>query len=322
MTHRRAGGRPAGGAAPCERRPDPFLVMPRISRLVSSGTPKLPLDSQRVFRAVSSGARLGLSTSLKTSSIVQNADSSLPEKHERIGDLDLEMSMLDGTWNIRRVVWTKSKISFARVGEELTVDSIPLDQVFIDSKCGARPMPPVQVMVQGIDSSSTLLVGGPSHASAKGLSDPTEKSIAACPRSDASQTFIKIHTVPNGFNSGRPYFLRFPHNKDEDKNPDEKRQAEEKNTVELKRIASELNGLAASERKRLEAKSAFERHQASPLSARRMAPRSADSERELFPAIGPFSHARIPASGGGGAALRNRLARRPAPAGPRLTPAA
>jgi hypothetical protein len=230
--------------------------MPRISRL-ASGTPFN--GSQRFSRAVSSGSQLGLSRSLKTSSIVQNADTSLPEKHERIGDLDLEMSMLDGAWNIRRVVWTKSKISFARVGEDLTVDSIPLDQVFMDSKCGARP---VQVMVHGIDSSSALLVEGLGNASAKRLSDTTEKSIAACPRSDASQAFLKIHTIPNGFNSGRPYFLRFPHHKAEEKSTEERRRAEEAHTEELRRIASELNGLAASERKRVQAQSAFEENQA------------------------------------------------------------
>jgi hypothetical protein len=142
--------------------------------------------------------------------------------------------MLDGTWNMRRVVWTKSKIAFARVGEEMMMDAIPLDQVRS-----------VQIIVHEFDSSSAVLG---IHCDAKRL-ESTENPIAACQRLDASQTAatkcIKIQTVPDGFNSGRPYFLRFP---------DEER---------CHHVALELNQLAVAERRRVEAKSRFKRHQAS-----------------------------------------------------------
>ena len=73
----------------------------RLSRLLSSGSNKIGLQGSQVLRNSSGIAGGG-----------QKADSSLPDENERLGDLELEMSMLDGTWNIRRVVWTKSKIAF------------------------------------------------------------------------------------------------------------------------------------------------------------------------------------------------------------------
>ncbi len=141
------------------------------------------------------------------------------------------------------------------------MDAIPLDQVYLDSKSGARP---VQVMVHGFESSSALK---DSHrdTSAKRLK-PTERSIGGCPpRLDAPQTFIKIHTVPNGFNSGRTYFLRFPHTLQEESKTDEWREAELKKTEKLTKLADDLNQLAAAARRRVEAKSRFERHQARHL---------------------------------------------------------
>ena len=190
--------------------------------------------------------------------------SRLPEEHERLSDCNLEMSMLDGTWNMRRVVWTKSKIAFARVGEEMMMDAIPLDQV--DS---------IQAMVHGFDSSSAVLE---SYSDVK--RENSENPIAACPRWNAPHNkatkFVRIHTVPDGFNSGRPYFLRFP---------DEER---------CHQVAHDLTQLADAERRRVEAKSRFERHQASAAHPPRCprCPRCAARSKPLrapqnLPRLGP-----------------------------------
>ena len=212
-----------------------MIRVPSVSFPLTNSEPGSQMvDGVQGGRSVSS---ITINKSTKISLDPGETDSTvsrLPEEQDRISDNDLEMSMLDGTWNMRRVVWTKSKIAFARVGEEMMIDAIPLDQV--DT---------VQVMAHEFDSSSAV-VGV--HSDAK-RSENTGNTIAACSRLNASLNgapkFLKIHTVPDGFNSGRPYFLR---------SPDEERCHE---------VASELKQLAEAERRRVEAKSRFERHQAS-----------------------------------------------------------
>jgi hypothetical protein len=202
-------------------------------RVPSMSYPLINSESSSQSAERQSGNPVSPRKSLKLLSDIGETDitvSRLPEEHERISDKNIEMSMVDGTWNMRRVVWTKSKIAFARVGEDRMIDAIPLDQV--DS---------VQAMVHEFDSSSLVL---DVHCDAKRF-ETSENPIAACPRLDIAVNFIKIHTVQDGFNSGRPYFLRFP---EEDM---------------CRQVANELTQLAAAERRRVEAKSRFERHQAS-----------------------------------------------------------
>jgi hypothetical protein len=46
----------------------------------------------------------------------------------------------NSTWQIRRVLWTKEIMCFARMGEEQLIDAIPLSEIKNIESVGSNPM--------------------------------------------------------------------------------------------------------------------------------------------------------------------------------------
>jgi hypothetical protein len=205
----------------------------------------------------------------------------IPEHHCLEADFNLEMSMLDGTWQTRRVVWTKQKIAFARVNDNVMIDVIPLCEVecvqslqheidphsksTFDKETTSTPVggdhllhgetnvPAISLAsfnsrVSKFPLDSHSKSGRLSHLNLENLMDNSRMGASVSKKNTVSTTpslGLRIRTVPNGFNSGRVYVLRAC---------TEQQRAE---------IIADLTRLADEERKRAEARSRFKMNQAS-----------------------------------------------------------
>jgi hypothetical protein len=207
---------------------------------------------------------------------------SLQKRSERKveGEHDLEMLMLDGygnyvllspfsfqgdkdcfnrTWQIRRVKWTVDMLLFSRVKETDVVDCIPMHEVLCVSEMhdSAHGSPSTSLYDASYDTSGLM---SDHERDLEENNVETSVTVAVSSFSDriqstAAQKFLQrktvqgqvntlqIKTIPDGYNSGRTYYLR----------------AQSESTC--RKITSALNKLCTAARERASVKSRFEKVQ-------------------------------------------------------------
>jgi hypothetical protein len=177
--------------------------------------------------------------------------SRLPDPQDREGDCNLEMGMLDGSWQMRRIVWTKQTISIARVDEEILVDVIPFSEVdgveIIPSQLRgetAREHRRSFEQAQARDGLQPAAPSAHSHSLADLLKKHSTSGVLHTHIDGGRQSCLKIRTTPSGFNSGRTYILRSA--------------SEEQCTA----IIADFAALALAERQLAQAQTKFRQHQA------------------------------------------------------------
>jgi hypothetical protein len=143
-------------------------------------------------------------------------------------------------WQARRVVVTKDVISFALIDDDSEIDFVPLAEVTsVEEMHGMEDVESNQVPRRLRDlkfsPSSTMLMGS-------GLIEGNVEQRAE----NTSQLFVnafQISTIPDGYNSGRSYYLQA-------------------DSSHLKQHAiAQLRSLASSARKKAEARSYFRKTQ-------------------------------------------------------------
>ena len=149
------------------------------------------------------------------------------------GDVVVEKLMLDRSWQMRRVQWSKETIYFKRLEGDNVIDSIPLAEIDeivcasdFESKTGRDrstvPEPPQdhdspsQVVKNSFSSFTQMLKSenafkGVFGAPFCGLFAKPTLSNGKIPDKTSQQgesPVLHIRTIPGGFNSGRAYCLR------------------------------------------------------------------------------------------------------------------
>jgi predicted RNA-binding protein YlxR (DUF448 family) len=152
----------------------------------------------------------------------------LPDAHHRVFDKALN-TLLNGyvmlskrhhfsyfetfyrrQWQLRRVVITKKGISFALMDHEDEIDFIPLAEVAsIDQMCGAEDIEDNQAVSRDSNNrklKQKSLFGSSSAVSLNAIEENDEEE-----KKNTSRLFVnafQIATVPDGYNSGRSYYLQ------------------------------------------------------------------------------------------------------------------
>ena len=169
-------------------------------------------------------------TSLDCIEIRLSQDHSRQENFE--GDVVVEKLMLDRSWQMRRVLWTKEYIYFKRLEGDSVIDLIPLEQVdeivcasdfesktqrnssVIKSAPACDQDSPIQTtrdssITQRLRKKNAFkhIFGLPFCGIFAGSSMTIGKTNTNDPRQHESPV-LHIRTIPGGFNSGRAYCFR------------------------------------------------------------------------------------------------------------------
>ena len=113
------------------------------------------------------------------------------------------------SWQRRKMVWTKEFVYFAREGQNISVDTIPLQEIVSVTamkKKTQRRKTMSFITLNGPTSSATDLMKDYSK-SQRELDASTVRKIEN-DSSGSLDRLVQIKTVPEGFNSGRTYFLQ------------------------------------------------------------------------------------------------------------------
>jgi len=166
---------------------------------------------------------------------------SLPDHKSWLGDYEVEMRMLDGSWHLRRIIWNKEKIFLSRSGEHRVFESIPLTEiskVFIEDQTHGKKKSSTDVRPRVThDPEQITAAHQPDPASANGTpsnvfwgkfatvfnhtrpsliarlsNKQSEGQVQSTFRGKGYRDILQIKTVVDGYNCGRTYHLRFRSN--------------------------------------------------------------------------------------------------------------
>jgi len=124
----------------------------------------------------------------------------LPSKENLEGDKQLEVLMLDGSWQQRRAAWTTTHFFICKAGDNSILDTIPLAD--FDKIAGSKySSPPAKNGKGNVFSGLLKWPHSKSNQHASTLQSPSEKV-------SVENTTFFIRTRAGGANAGRTYSLR------------------------------------------------------------------------------------------------------------------